>query len=144
MKTGSVGQKDLGRALELLGEVERIISNAGLNLAHKDVQDLGHGLAAAKGALSRMLGEDPAAAADPASIQPSRSMDPMKIALRVLTEFAERGQPDSDDLAALLRICGRKPDGIAWDEFACEAIQKVLNNRALARQSLTVGARGSI
>lgn len=49
MKSGSPGQKDLSFALELLGKVEKIISSAGLNLSHRDVQDLGNGLATARG-----------------------------------------------------------------------------------------------
>lgn len=63
----------------------------------------------------------------------------MKIGLRVLTELAEGGRPHPDDLAALVRICGHPPAAAGWDEFACEALQKVLTNRAAARQSLTAG-----
>lgn len=135
MKPGAPGQRDLKRALVLLDDVEKIVSNARLNVSHKSVQDLGNGLSTAKGALSEMLGA--AAAEENPPAQPQRSMDPMKVALRVLTEIADRGQPHPDDLAALARICGRKPDGIGWDEFACEALQKVLGNRAAARQLLT-------
>lgn len=139
MKSGSPGQKDLSFALELLGKVENVISNAGLNLSHKDVQDLGNGLATAKGALARMLGRELSEPAERSFVPGPRSMDPMKIALRVLTELAEGGRPHPDDLAALVRICGHDPDGAGWDEFACEALQKVLSNRAAARQSLTAG-----
>src|SRR5579863_4649364 len=143
MKSGSPGQKDLRRALDLLGEVEKIVSSAGLNLSHNGVQELGDGLSAAKVALSQMLGVAPEEQGDAILAETFRSMDPMKIALRVLTEIAEKGRPDSEDLKALVRICGRKPDRMGWDEFACEALQKVLNNRAAARQSLSVGAKPS-
>lgn len=141
MKSGAPGQKDLRRALELLGEVEKIISNAGLNISHKGVQDLGNGVSKAKTALSGMLDAIPPVKgdmADPSDAKnaPVRSMDPMKVALRVLTELADRGQPDSRDLEALIRICGHMPKGVGWDELACEALQKVLSNRAAARQTL--------
>lgn len=137
MKSGAPGQKDLRRALDLLGDVEKIISNAGLNASHESVQELGHGVAAAKEALIRMLDTFPALENKPAAPEnaPARSMDPMKIALRVLTELADRGQPDALDLEALIRICGHMPNGVSWDELACEALQKVLADRAAARQT---------
>lgn len=141
MKSGAPGQKDLRRALDLLGEVEKIISNAGLNVSHKGVQDLGNGVSKAKAALSGMLDAVPARNSN-LSLPPEsqtaliRSMEPMKVALRVLTELADKGQPDARDLEALIRICGHMPSGVGWDELACEALQKVLGDRAAARQTL--------
>lgn len=138
MRSGSPAQIDLGRALRLLAEAGSIISNAHLNPTHKGVQELGHGLTSAQRALSEMLSAVPAnAVAAPAD----RSMDPMKVALRVLTCLADKTRPDSADLDALVRICGRKPDGIGWDELACETLQKVLADRAMARQALVTGAK---
>lgn len=135
MKPGSAGQKDLRLALQLLADVEKIISHAGLNPTHTGVQNLANGVSSAKGALSQLLG---ATTPEPQRGN-SRSMDPMKIALRVLTELAEKRRPESADLEALERICGQKPGSMGWDEFACEALQKVLGDRAAARQSLASG-----
>jgi hypothetical protein len=145
VKSGAPGQKDLRRALELLGDVEKIISTAGLNLSHKNVQELGDGVSTARGALVRMLDVSPAVESTPTAAggPPARNMDPMKIALRVLTELADRGQPDSRDLEALIRICGRMPNGVGWDELACEALQKVLADRAAARQTIAGSIIGS-
>lgn len=145
MKSGAPGQKDLRRALDLLGDVEKIISHAGLNLSHKNVQELGNGVSTARGALVRMLDAPTEIETIPAVAggEPARSMDPMKVALRVLTELADRGQPDARDLEALIRICGRMPNGVGWDEFACEALQRVLADRAAARQTLAGSIIGS-
>lgn len=139
VKSGAPGQKDLRRALDLLGDVEKIIANAGLNISHESVQQLGNGVSAARGALVRMLDVAPAVQNTSTGVanDPSRRMDPMKVALRVLTELADRGQPDARDLEALIRVCGRMPNGVGWDELACEALQKVLADRAAARQTLT-------
>jgi hypothetical protein len=145
VKAGAPGQKDLTRALDLLGDVEKIISNAGLNLSHRNVQELGNGVSTARGALAGMLDASPAIESIPtaAGSDAGRSMDPMKIALRVLTELADRGQPDARDLEALIRICGRMPNGAGWDELACEALQRVLADRAAARQTLAGSIIGS-
>ncbi len=132
MKTaGAAGQKDLKLALEMLEKVADIVWNAGLNLSHQGVQELAHGVAEARSALSRMLGAIP--------VEPDadgRSMDPMKIALRVLTALAVKTSPDPVDLDAMVRIGGPKAEGVGWDEFACETLQKVLGDRAAARQLL--------
>lgn len=149
MKAGAAGQKDLKLALELLEKVGDIVCNAGLNPSHEGVQEMAHGVAEARSALSRMLGAIPvelkegafALAALERQVAVGRSMDPMKIALRVLTALADKTSPDSADLDALVRIGGPKADGASWDEFACETLQKVLGARAAARQSLTLGAR---
>lgn len=149
MKSGSPAQKDLRFALDLLNRVENIISNAALNPSHKEVQELASGVLGARDALARMLGQIPDAlrggdftiAGLDAERTPARSMDPMKIALRVLSNLTDRKQPDTRDLDALVRICGHEPAGVGWDEFACEALQKVLSDRAAARQFLAL--RGS-
>lgn len=149
MKAGAPGQKDLELALEMLEKVGQIVCNAGLNPSHKGVQELAHGVSEARGALSQMLGAIPselregdfALASLERQVGAGRNMDPMKIALRVLTALADKTKPKSEDLDALLRIGGPKPDRVGWDEFACETLQKVLGDRAAARQSLTFGAR---
>lgn len=149
MKAGASGQKDLKLALEMLEKVGEIVGTAGLNPSHEGVQELAHGVAEARSALSRMLGAIPVELKDGAfalaalerQVAAGRSMDPMKIALRVLTALADKTAPDPADLDALIRIGGPKPEGAGWDEYACEALQKVLGDRAAARQSLTFGAR---
>jgi len=47
--------------------------------------------------------------------------------------------PDPADLEILVRVCGPRPAGIAWDEFACETLQEVLKDRAAARQTMAFG-----
>ena len=138
MKAGSFGL-DLTLAVELLAEAENIIARSGLSASSRDLHHLARNLSTLKNQLSTMLPATlPRGSNENSALR--RSMEPMKIALRVLTAHANGAQPEEVDLNALERICGEKPDGVGWDEFACEAIQDVLRDRAQARKSLSSGA----
>ena len=62
-----------------------------------------------------------------------RSLELMQAALRVLEAFTEHKQPKRDDVQQLTRLYGHKPDGVGYDEWACEAIQQALKHRASVR-----------
>lgn len=137
MKVGSFGQ-ELTLAVELLADAENLVARAGLNASSRDLLDLAQNLSKVKSDLSTML---PVSAPHGGNekLSARRSMDPMKIALRVLTAHANGAQPDESDLNALERIYGEKPARMTWDIYACEAIQNVLRDRASARMSLALG-----
>lgn len=64
----------------------------------------------------------------------AESMEPMKIALRVLTALADKHEPQQSDIDALSRFAGPRPPEQALDEYACDALQLVLKDRAAARR----------
>jgi len=133
MKVGSFGQ-ELTLAVELLNDAENIIAKAGLKASSHDLLVVAQELSKAKSELSAMLPASlPAGGNEKTSAR--RSMDPMKIALRVLTAHANGAQADESDLNALERIYGEKPAHLGWDIYACEAIQNVLRDRKSARLS---------
>ena len=129
-----VDPNDLRFALGLLAHVEELVAQ--LDRPETDAaRQLSQALFTARSSLLRIAG---------ASVtSPVPSMDPMKTALRVLTAYAGRTVPEPADLDTLVRVCGRKPAGMGWDEFACETLQKVLKDRAIARETLAVGASAS-
>jgi hypothetical protein len=129
---------DLQAVLKLLDDAEQIVAAAGLPPADSAALEFAVSLTAARRAVSHLLQPGP-----DAQRIPPRNMDPMKIALRVLTQITQHTEPDPWDLDALVRICGHAPEGVGWDEFACEALQKVLKDRAAARNSLAIGSGGS-
>lgn len=137
MKAGSFGQ-ELTLAVELLSDAENLVARAGLKASSHDLLELAQNLSKVKSELSTML---PATAPHGGNerLGARRNMDPMKIALRVLTAHANGAQPDEADLNALERIYGEKPSSLGWDIYACEAIQNVLRDRASARKSLALG-----
>lgn len=122
---------DLKLGLDLLVRVEEIVARAEQSGA-SEVRHVTQTLATARSSLLLILGEPP--------VPPTPSMDPMKTALRVLTAFAERSIPEPKDLDILVRVCGPRPAGVGWDEFACETLQRVLKDRAAARETMAVGA----
>jgi hypothetical protein len=137
MKAGSFGQ-ELTLAAELLADAENLIARAGLTSSSRDLLDLAQSLSKARSELATMLpAKQPHGGNE--NLTARRSMDPMKIALRVLTAHANGAKPDESDLNALERIYGEKPAPMSWDIFACEAIQNVLKDRASARKWLTLG-----
>ena len=73
------------------------------------------------------------------AVNPPASMEPMKVALRVLSAYAEKHKPSPADVAALMRLAGPEPPGTSPDEFACDALQRIMRDRAEARKALTVG-----
>jgi len=126
-----VDGSDLKFGLELLMRVEEIVARAEQS-GTIDASQLTQALSVARTSLLFILGAP--------AVPPAPSMDPMKTALRVLTAFAEKSVPEPADLEILVRVCGPRPAGIAWDEFACETLQEVLKDRAAARQTMAAGA----
>jgi len=61
-----------------------------------------------------------------------RVVEPMKVALRVLSAVSERQTPASADIA-LLKAYAPEWAGAPLDEMACEVIQQALRKRAAAR-----------
>src|SRR6516225_2968681 len=102
MKAGSFGQ-ELTLAAELLAEAENIVARAGLKASSRQLLVLAQDLSKTRNDLSKLL---PASAPHgPAERSGSRhNMDPMKIALRVLTAHANGAQAESSDLNALERM----------------------------------------
>ncbi len=137
MKAGSFGQ-ELTLAVELLADAENLVARAGLHASSRDLLDMAQNLSKVKSELSTMLPSTVPHGGNE-RLSARRSMDPMKIALRVLTAHANGAQADESDLNALERIYGEKPASLGWDIFACEAIQNVLRDRASARKTLTLG-----
>ena len=62
-----------------------------------------------------------------------KSLDAMKLALRVLTALIQNQHPVADEVAALRELSGPKLQGMPIDELACEVIQEALRHRAAAR-----------
>jgi uncharacterized protein (DUF433 family) len=69
---------------------------------------------------------------------PRISMEPMKVALRVLSAIVEKQTPSPADVSALMRLTGSEAATMSPDEIACEALQLVMRDRAEARKALTV------
>jgi hypothetical protein len=124
--------------MELLAEAENIIARAGLKASSRQLLLLAQDVSKTRSDLSTLL---PVSAPHGSGEQATarRSMDPMKIALRVLTAHANGAQAEATDLSALERMYGKKPDAAGWDEFACDSIQSVLRDRASARQTFVLG-----
>jgi hypothetical protein len=154
MKSGPLGQNDLRHAIELLGRVESMVRNDQLKIFGERWPEVVGSLSDAQNVLSEVMSATAPQANDrhlsvvkggkqepPKSVP---SMDPSKVALRVLTALADKETSAPADLEALMRICGEKPHGVGWDELACDTLQRVLRDRAAARRSLFLGAAAAL
>lgn len=59
----------------------------------------------------------------------------MKTALRVLSAFAEKCQPNPADLQRLRQYSKSGTKDLRDDELACEIVQQTLRNRAKSRSA---------
>jgi hypothetical protein len=65
-----------------------------------------------------------------------KSLDVMRLALRVLTALNHNDQPRFADIRKLHELAGPEGANLGDDELACAVIQKALEYRAAARRSL--------
>ena len=63
----------------------------------------------------------------------------MQVTLRVLSAIAAKRDPDESDTQELAEFYGPKPDGIDWDEFACDILQRIIHERHGGRTQASGG-----
>jgi hypothetical protein len=68
-----------------------------------------------------------------------RSIDALKVALRVLTAISEHHEPDLADVDRLRAYAPLLSDA-SLDELACDVIQQALRRRNEARKALGFGS----